>query len=146
MARSKQISYGISNTTIGDRAMSEPSKAAVVNFADTPYDSSERDLCDLPDRVVDGDPHHDTDMHFQSPDGGLIAGTWVSTPGKWHAFTDRDEFCYIISGHVQLIEEGGETKTFRGGDAFLIPNGFRGYWHVIETTKKHFVIRHRDPD
>lgn len=126
--------------------MSDSTNTAVVSFRDTPYERSERDLRDLPDRVVEGDPHHVTEMQFQSPDEGLIAGTWVSTPGKWHAFVDRDEFCYIISGHVELIEEGGETKAYKAGDAFLIPNGFRGYWNVIETTKKHFVIRHCDPE
>jgi len=24
----------------------------------------------------------------------------------------------------------------------LIPNGFRGYWEILDTTTKHFVIRH----
>jgi uncharacterized cupin superfamily protein len=42
---------------------------------------------------------------------------------------------------VRLIAEDGSAQTFRTGDAFLIPNGFRGYWDVIETTTKHFVIR-----
>ena len=126
--------------------MFNPANTAVINFADTPQARSERKLRDLPDRVVDGDPDHVTEVQFESPDGGLMAGTWVSTPGKWHAFTDRDEFCYIISGHVELIEEGGDTQTFKAGDAFLIPNGFRGFWNVIETTTKHFVIRHCDAD
>ena len=37
------------------------------------------------------------------------------------------------------------AQTFRTGDAFLIPDGFRGYWEVIETTTKHFVIRSYTP-
>ncbi len=118
------------------------SENPVICFSEAPKNESERRLRDLPDRVVDGDPHHVTRMHFESPDGKLIAGTWTSTPGKWRVFTDRDEFCTILSGHVRLVEESGEAKTFRTGDAFLIPNGFRGYWEVIETTTKHFVIRH----
>ena len=113
----------------------------VIDFAAEPAEIGKRRLADLPDRVVDGDPHHETAMHFTSPDGGLKAGTWTSTPGKWHAFTDRDEFCYIVDGHVQLISEDGTVQEFRTGDAFLIPDGFRGYWHVLETTTKHFVIR-----
>ena len=80
-------------------------------------------------------------MRFESPDGALIAGTWTSTPGKWRAFADRDEFCTILSGHVRLIDENGVAKTFEAGDSFMIPNGFRGWWEVIETTTKHFVIR-----
>ena len=116
--------------------------ADVVAFSDPPLNETKRRLADLPDRVVDGDPRHVTQMRFESPDGKVIAGTWTSTPGKWHAFADRDEFCVILSGHCRLIDDKGHAKTFRSGDSFLIPNGFRGYWEVLETTKKHFVIRH----
>ena len=114
---------------------------AVIDFATNPGEPGSRRLADLPGRVVAGDPHHETVSHFTSDDGVLTSGTWTSTPGKWHAFTDRDEFCYIVSGHVELISEDGSAQSFRGGDAFLIPNGFRGYWHVIETTTKHYVVR-----
>ncbi len=113
----------------------------VINFATHEGVKGQRRLADLPDRVVEGDPHHDTVSHFTSPDGSLMTGTWTSTPGKWHAFTERDEFCTILSGHVELIHEDGTVETFRAGDAFLIPNGFRGFWNVIETTTKHYVIR-----
>lgn len=117
------------------------STIAVIDFASDPIEIDRRRLADVPDRVVEGDPCHVTELRFASPDGELIAGTWTSTPGKWHAFADRDEFCTILSGHVRLIDEAGVTRTFRTGDAFLIPNGFRGFWEVIETTTKHFVIR-----
>ena len=113
----------------------------IIDFANDTGTTAYRRLADLPNRVVEGDPHHESTLFFESPDGKLIAGTWTSTPGKWHAFTDRDEFCYILSGHVRLIAEDGSVQSFRGGDAFLIPDGFRGYWEVIETTTKHFVIR-----
>ena len=116
-------------------------ETAVVSFSEAPVSETGRRLADLPDRVVEGDPQHVTKMFFESPDGKLISGTWTSTPGKWHAFTDRDELCYIVSGHVELISEDGTVQSFRTGDSFLIPNGFRGFWHVIETTTKHYVIR-----
>ena len=120
------------------------STMSVVDFAAEPIAVSRRRLADLPDRVVDGDPRHVTELRFESPDGGLIAGTWTSTPGKWRAFADRDEFCTILSGHVRLIDEAGRAQTFKTGDAFLIPDGFRGFWEVLETTTKHFVIRRHD--
>lgn len=113
----------------------------IVDFAQPAADISQRRLADLPDRVVDGDPHHETQVHFRSPDGVVLAGTWTSTPGKWRAFTDRDEYCHIISGHCALISETGERWEFRAGQSFLIPNGFRGYWEILDTTTKHFVIR-----
>ena len=118
------------------------SKGPVVDFSCDPLSTSKRRLGDLLDRVVEGDPHHEIASRFESPDGGLTAGTWTSTPGKWHAFTDRDEFCFIISGHVRLISEDGSVQTFKTGDTFLIPNGFRGFWDVVETTTKQYVIRH----
>ncbi|ABG30499.1 cupin domain-containing protein [Roseobacter denitrificans] len=112
----------------------------VIDFKDD-VTIAKRRLADLPDRVVEGDPHHETQMRFKSPDGTMLAGTWTSTPGKWIAFADRDEFCVLLSGHIKLIGEDGVEQEFRAGDSFLIPNGFRGYWHVLETTTKHFVIR-----
>ncbi|WP_120633977.1 cupin domain-containing protein [Ruegeria sp. EL01] len=113
----------------------------VINLFDEPARKSERRLSDLPDRVVDGDPYHNVGLHFTSPDGAMSAGTWTSTPGKWYAFTDKDEYCYIITGHCALIHEDGTRQDFRTGDSFMIPNGFRGFWQVVETTTKHFVIR-----
>lgn len=115
---------------------------SVIAFSGVPDNESRRRLTDLPERVVEGDPRHITRSYYESPDGKLVSGTWTSTPGKWHAFTDRDEFCTIVSGHCRLISEKGESQDFKAGDTFLIPNGFRGYWEVVETTTKHFVIRH----
>ncbi len=42
--------------------------------------------------------------------------------------------------------EDGIEQEFRGSNSFLIPNGFRGYWHVLEATTKHFVIRDNSAD
>jgi uncharacterized cupin superfamily protein len=70
-----------------------------------------------------------------------MAGTWTSTPGKWRAFTSRDEFCHIVSGQVRLLGDDGTVRSFTTGDAFLIPNGFTGCWEVVETTIKHVVVR-----
>ncbi|TVO57098.1 cupin domain-containing protein [Denitromonas halophila] len=117
----------------------------VINFAESGAERVDSRLADLPDRVVEGDPQHSNQQHFESTDGALIAGTWTSTPGRWHAFTDRDEFCVILAGHCRLIADDGTAKTFMAGDAFMIPNGFRGYWDVIETTTKHYVIRSYTP-
>lgn len=113
----------------------------VVDFREAPQAVSRRRLADQPDRVVAGDPQHQTELMFTSPDGTLMAGSWTSTPGKWRAFTDKDEYCHIVSGRCALISENGKRWEFGPGASFMIPNGFRGYWEVIETTTKHFVIR-----
>lgn len=103
-----------------------------------------RRLRDLPDRVLEGDPHQESTVFFNGSAGDLLAGTWTSTPGKWRAFTSRDEFCYIVSGHVRLLGDDGTVRSFTTGDAFLIPNGFTGCWEVVETTIKHFVVRQHE--
>jgi uncharacterized cupin superfamily protein len=36
------------------------------------------------------------------------------------------EFCHIISGLIEIEEKGGETKTFRAGDSFVMKPGFVG--------------------
>lgn len=113
----------------------------VINFQQDAGEQETRRLRDLPGRVTEGDPQHESTVFFKGAEGGVMAGTWTSTPGQWHAFTGRDEFCYIVSGHVRLIGDDGTVQTFKTGDAFLIPNGFSGRWDVIETTTKHFVIR-----
>ena len=118
----------------------------VIEFGKDPGLSEHKRLAELPHRVVQGDPHHQSTTYFKNDAGDLIAGTWTSTPGKWHAFTDRDEFCYIVSGHVRLIGNDGTIQSFKTGDAFLIPNGFSGRWEVVETTTKHFVIRQYEAD
>lgn len=114
----------------------------VISFSDTPTTTSKRSLRDLPDRVVEGDPQHESKIFFESNDGAITAGTWTSSPGKWIAFTGKDEFCYIVSGHCRIIsEEGAVVKDYKTGDAFLIPDGFKGFWEVVETTTKHYVVR-----
>lgn len=123
--------------------MSEKGHVAVVGFDDEPLSRNERRLD--AERVLAGDPHHKTRSQFEDADGRLVAGTWTSTPGKWVAFRDRDEFCYIVDGHVRLTDEDGHMREFKTGDAFLIPDGFRGTWEVVRTTTKHYVIRHH-PD
>lgn len=114
----------------------------VIDFSQKPLRIVNRQLSKLPERVLAGDPEHESKFYFESADGALVAGTWTSTHGKWKAFTGRDEFCMILSGRCRLISEDGAVKEFKSGDAFMIPNGFKGYWEVLETTTKHFVIRH----
>lgn len=116
----------------------------VIDFQQDRGAFEARRLRDQPDRVLQGDPHHESTVFYSSAAGDMTAGTWTSTPGTWRAFTERDEFCYIVSGHVRLISEDGMIRSFKTGDAFLIPNGFSGCWEVVETTTKHFVVRHQE--
>lgn len=91
-------------------------------------------------RTISGDPRFAT-WNVEEAEGGLYAGIWEATPGKWRIEYDEWEFCHIISGVSVVTEDGGEARTVREGDAFLLRPGFKGTWEVIETTRKEYVIR-----
>ena len=94
----------------------------------------------LPERVISGTPIHRT-WNVEEAEGGLYAGIWESTPGKWRIEYDEWEFCHILSGVSVIEEEGGASRTLRAGDSFVLRPGFKGTWEVIETTRKEYVIR-----
>ncbi len=92
------------------------------------------------ERVLSGTPKSRT-WNIEERDGGLYAGIWESTPGKWRIEYDEWEFCHILSGVSVVSQDGGEAHTVRAGDSFVLRPGFKGRWEVLETTRKEYVIR-----
>lgn len=72
---------------------------------------------------------------------GLRAGIW-----RCSAYTERyedypvDEFMVVLHGEVTLTPDGGESHTFRKGESFLLPKGFKGVWHQPGPMLKYYVI------
>ena len=93
-----------------------------------------------PDRLIAGDPKFRT-WNVEQREGGLFAGIWEATPGKWRIAYDEWEFCHILSGVSVIAEDGGEARTVRAGDSFVLRPGFKGSWEVVETCRKQYVIR-----
>ena len=93
-----------------------------------------------PERLISGNPQFKT-WNFEEAEGGIYAGIWEATPGKWRIEYDEWEFCHILSGISVISEDGGEARTVRAGDSFLLRPGFKGIWEVLETTRKEYVIR-----
>jgi uncharacterized cupin superfamily protein len=92
------------------------------------------------DRLVSGEPKFRT-WNVEEAEGGLYAGIWEATPGKWRIAYDEWEFCHILEGVSVITEDGGEARTVKAGDSFIVRPGFAGTWEVIETTRKEYVIR-----
>jgi uncharacterized cupin superfamily protein len=92
------------------------------------------------ERILAGSPGFRT-WNIEERDGGLYAGIWESTPGKWRIEYDEWEFCHILSGVSVIAEDGGEARTVRAGDSFVLRPGFKGSWEVLETTRKEYVVR-----
>lgn len=94
----------------------------------------------LPGRLVEGTPKFTTWDIEKSADGKVTSGIWEVTPGAyWSIKGERWEFCSILSGVSELIEEGQPPRRIKAGDSFVMKPGFKGIWRVIETTRKLWV-------
>jgi len=93
-----------------------------------------------PERVISGSPKFRS-WNVEEAPGGLYAGIWEATPGKWRIEYDEWEFCRILSGMSVITEDGGEAHAVKAGDSFVLKPGFKGSWEVVETTRKEYVIR-----
>jgi uncharacterized protein len=92
-----------------------------------------------PEKVIAGSPTFRT-WNAEDTGAGIYAGIWEATPGTWRITYDEWEFCHILTGVSIITEEGGEARTVRAGDSFVLRPGFKGSWEVVETTRKEYVI------
>ncbi len=94
-----------------------------------------------PEMLLEGDPTFTTWCQDESRNGSILTGVWQATPGTTKSIKgDRYELCLLLEGAVELTEQGGETITYRAGDAFVMKPGFIGTWKTIETLRKLFVV------
>ncbi|GAK71159.1 hypothetical protein RRU01S_15_00840 [Agrobacterium rubi TR3 = NBRC 13261] len=93
-----------------------------------------------PDRLISGDPKFTT-WNLEEASGGLYAGIWQSTPGKWRVEYDEWEYFNILEGYSILTEDGAEPTHLRPGDRLILRPGFKGTWEVVEMTRKDYVVR-----
>ena len=92
-----------------------------------------------PAKVITGDPVHTT-WNLEDA-GGLYAGLWQSTPGKWRVSYSEWEYLRILSGYSILTGADGSVTQLHAGDSLIIRPGFAGTWEVVQTTLKDYVIR-----
>jgi uncharacterized protein len=92
-----------------------------------------------PEKLIAGDPVFTT-WNIED-DGGLYAGIWQSTPGKWRISYDEWEYFTLTAGISIVTPDGGDPVTMTAGDSYILRPGFTGTWEVVETTVKDYVIR-----
>lgn len=51
------------------------------------------------------------------------------------------EVINIVKGSVEIEEQDGSKKSFREGDMFVLPQGYKGIWRQTEVLHK-VVVRH----
>ncbi|MBB5576108.1 MULTISPECIES: cupin domain-containing protein [Rhizobium] len=94
----------------------------------------------MPERLISGDPAFKTWAQDSARDGMINTGVWEATPGETRSIKGETfEFCHILQGVIELIEEGGTPFTYRAGDSFVMKPGFKGVWRTIETVRKIYV-------
>lgn len=93
------------------------------------------------DRLIAGDPSFKTWAQDVSCGDSVHTGVWEATSGETRSIKgEAFEFCYILSGIVELIEQGQPPRLFRAGDSFVMKPGYIGVWKSIETVRKIYVV------
>ena len=88
-----------------------------------------------------GDPGETIHTPFTNVQGNVTAGVWECSPCKEEI--ERygvDELCAVFSGSVTITNADGHAETFGPGDSFVMPQDFKGTWHITETLKKFWMI------
>lgn len=99
-----------------------------------------------PERLIAGQPSYKTweldDAFAEAAKWGQIrTGIWEATAGKTISMKGETfEFCHILSGVVEIAEDGAAAHVFRAGDSFIMKPGFTGTWNTLETVRKIYVI------
>ncbi len=93
-----------------------------------------------PANVLSGDPVTTLQNYYTDSSGRFFAGVWESTAGKWAVDYQEEELCVLLSGVARLTSTEGDAQTFRAGDAFVIPRGFKGTWETLEPLRKIYAI------
>ncbi len=92
------------------------------------------------DRVIEGDivcRSWDVDS---AKDGKVRAGVFEATPGVNRSIKgDTWEFCLILSGRVEITEDGHPPVIYKAGDCFIMKPGYTGTWRTLETVRKVWV-------
>jgi len=92
------------------------------------------------DKMISGSPSQAVWNAYTDPTEAFSAGIWQGDVAKWRVSYTEDEFCFLINGRVELINQDGTAQQFSAGDGFVIPAGFEGTWENLEPTAKYYAI------
>lgn len=111
---------------------------AIIALDLSPIDTL--DIAVAPEKRVSGTPKTGLRSAHENEAKGFYAGTWESEVGAWRVSYDEEELCVLLSGRVRLTEDGGASREFGPGEAFVIPSGFSGVWETLEPLRKIYAI------
>jgi len=91
--------------------------------------------------IQSGNPVQHGHEYFSTAAGSITTGVWDCTahqlkPGPYEV----DEFMVVLEGSILIVDEAGNSETFRAGEGFIIPKGLQCSWKQTEYTRKFYVI------
>jgi uncharacterized cupin superfamily protein len=90
---------------------------------------------------IDTSSRTTTTEWYGDPSGRFKTGFWAAhQPGRSEIDYTSDELCVILEGVVRLTDSAGHVETYRAGDTFLIPNGFKGVWETVQPVRKFYAV------
>lgn len=90
--------------------------------------------------LLSGAPLGADHAYFTNDKQGIRAGIWRASPyTEFYEDYPATEFMYILEGSVTL-ESDDFSETYRAGDAFLVPKGFRGTWKQEQAMLKYYIM------
>lgn len=88
--------------------------------------------------TIEGSPIES--LHEYSSASGTTSGVWECSPGTMREPQEVDEFCTILAGTVNIVDEAtGSEETFGPGDSFFLPKGSTLTWVITETVRKFYM-------
>lgn len=78
-------------------------------------------------------------IFYESHDKKLRVGIWESEAGSLKLDMTFDEYVRVLEGSTILRSADGRTWTFKAGDSFLLPRGFRGEARQPANFRKQFI-------
>jgi uncharacterized cupin superfamily protein len=93
---------------------------------------------DASDTAIAGAAQPRAYVAYHDPSGVFSVGVWACDAGTLH-ISDLaiDEACYLIEGEVIITDQHGHSERFVAGEAFLLPRGFHGTWHMPSPIRKY---------
>lgn len=76
---------------------------------------------------------------YNAPDKSVRVGVWETDPGTLLLNMHFDEYVHILEGTSTLRRADGKTWTFKAGDSFVLPSGFKGQAQQNQHFKKEYV-------
>jgi uncharacterized cupin superfamily protein len=100
---------------------------------------------DPSDTPVAGARHPRARTAFVDATGCFTAGVWACDAGTLEIRDLAiDEACYLIEGEVILTDADGRSERFVAGEAFVLPRGFSGTWHMPVPIRKYNAMHTPD--